>query len=326
MNITYGYKSSFNDLNQNFKQKDNNSATQNATNLLYMQKDEFEKILENEINQINKNKYPLLFERLKQKNENFVDIIINNNDIKTKENNFHISQKSDIFDNTTAKKLFKFFEGHEKKTEIEIENMNKNQLIYYSKQFLNRASQIEEYLDKYIQYKQGYKFNQEEEAKIVVYSTKLEKANEILKDITEKCNKTKLYIQKNNELINKLKKENVSLKKALNNILLMEQLTNPKKIVQKKNNSLNKTKYKDNMFDFYSYMTYDKNFDKIPINYDKNFGQTFTNFISGQNLIKNPIRCSTYNNSQKNIKINFKNNPKNRPFSSFHHIKTFSKK
>ena len=326
MNITYGYKSSFNDLNQNFKQKDNNSATQNATNLLYMQKDEFEKILENEINQINKNKYPLLFERLKQKNENFVDIIINNNDNNTEEYNFHISQKSDIFDNTTAKKLFKFFEGHEKKTEIEIENMNKNQLIYYSKQFLNRASQIEEYLDKYIQYKQGYKFNQEEEAKIVVYSTKLEKANEILKDITEKCNKTKLYIQKNNELINKLKKENVSLKKALNNILLMEQLTNPKKIVQNKNNSLNKTKYKDNMFDFYSYMTYDKNFDKIPINYDKDFGQTFTNFISGQNLIKNSIRCSTYNNSQKNIKINFKNNPKNRPFSSFHHIKAFSKK
>ena len=80
------------------------------------------------------------------------------------------------------------------------------------------------------------------------------------------------------------------------------------------------------MFDFYSYMTYDKNIDKIPINYDKNFGQTFTNFISGQNLIKNPIRCSTYNNSQKNIKINFKNNPKNRPFSSFHHIKAFSKK
>ena len=97
--------------------------------------------------------------------------------------------------------------------------MNKNQLIHYSKQFLKRATQIEEYLDKYMQYKKGYKFNKEEEEKIASYSRKLEKANEILDDITEKCNKAKIYNQKNNQLINKLKKENVSLKKALNNLI-----------------------------------------------------------------------------------------------------------
>ena len=325
MNITYGYKNSFNNLNQNFMNTNNNSPTANATNLLYIQKDEFEKILENEINQINKNKYPLLFERLKQGNENIADIIINNN-INNKEQNFHASQKSDIFDNTEEKKVFKFFDGHEKKTEIEIENMNKNQLIHYSKQFLKRATQIEDYLDKYMQYKKGYKFNKEEEEKIASYSRKLEKANEILDDITEKCNKAKIYNQKNNQLINKLKKENISLKKALNNLLLMEQLTNQKINITKKNKNLNKTKYQDNKFDLYSCMTFDKNFDKIPLNYDKEFGQTFTNFIPVQKLIKNPIRCSTYNNSQKNIKINFKNNPKNRPFSSFQHIKVFSKK
>ena len=305
--------------------KNNNSPTANATNLLYIQKDEFEKILENEINQINKNKYPLLFERLKQGNENIADIIINNN-INNKEQNFHVSQKSDIFDNTEEKKVFKFFDGHEKKTEIEIENMNKNQLIYYSKQFLKRAIQIEDYLDKYMQYKKGYKFNKEEEEKIASYSRKLEKANEILDEITEKCNKAKIYNQKNNQLINKLKKENISLKKALNNLLLMEQLTNQKINITKKNKNLNKTKYQDNKFDLCSCMTFDKNFDKIPLNYDKEFGQTFTNFIPVQKLIKNPIRCSTYNNSQKNIKINFQNNPKNRPFSSFQHIKAFTKK
>ena len=106
----------------------------------------------------------------------------------------------------------------------------------------------------------------------------------------------------------------------------MEQLTNQKINITKKNKNLNKTKYQDNKFDLYSCMTFDKNFDKIPLNYDKEFGQTFTNFIPVQKLIKNPIRCSTYNNSQKNIKINFQNNPKNRPFSSFQHIKAFSKK
>ena len=318
MNITYGYKNAFNDLNKNM-----NTTSTNATNLLYMQKDEFEKILENEIKQINKNKFPLLFERLKQKNEKFEDMINNNIDNNQIEN-FNITRKSDIPLNSGEKKLFKFFDGHEKKTEIEIENMNKNQLIHYSKQFLNRAAQIEEYLDKYIQYKKGYKLTQEEELKINDYIMKFEKANELLDDITEKYNKSKVYIQKNNQLINQLNKENISLKKTLNNILLMEKLTNPNKFFNMKNMNLNKRKYKDNMFDFEAHTTFDRNFKGI--NIDKEFRKTFTNFISEPEIIKNSIRCNTYNNQKKNMKINFNNINKNRPFSSFQHIKVFDKK
>ena len=322
MNITYGYKNAFNILNPNYLHKNKNNEKNSETDLLFMQKDEFEKILEKEIEQINKNKYPLLFEHLKQNKENFLDIIINNKE--NKEEILNMTRKSEILDNLEEKNSFKFFDGHEKKTEIEIDNMNKNQLIHYSKQFLNRVNQIEEYLNKYIQYKQGYKLTQEEENKITDYNSKLEKANEILNEVRIKYNKTKSYIQKNNRLIDQLTKENISLKKKLNNILLMEKLLNPSKFLRINNNDINRKKYKDNMFDFESHMTFEKNNDKKGINYDNEYRQTFTNFLSEPNIIKNSYRCNTYNNSEKNEKISF--NKTQRPFSSFHHIKHYNKK
>ena len=326
MNITNAYKNCFDELNPNILHKNINSATTNATNILYMQKDEFEKVLENEIKQINKNKYPLLFEHLKQNNENFVEIIMNGGNIDNKKEKFNITKKSEITDELEEKNSFKFFEAHEKKTEIEIENMNKNQLIQYCKNFLNRAAQVEEYLDNYIHYKQGYKLSQEEEAKISDYSNKLEKANEILDDITEKYNKSKVYLQKNDQLINQLNKENTSLKKALNNILLMEKLTNPNKFLNMKSNTLNKKKYKDNMLDFKAQMTYDKNFVQNMIDFDTESKKTFTKYISDSNNNQNSIRCNTYDNFQKNMKITFNNVNRNRPFSSFHQIKQYKNK
>ena len=70
---------------------------------------------------INKSKYPLLFEQLQKRGENILDIINMNNTDKIYE------QMSDnyIEENEEEKNVFKFFEGHEKKTEKEIDNMNK---------------------------------------------------------------------------------------------------------------------------------------------------------------------------------------------------------
>ena len=192
VNITYGYKNAFNDLNPKFLSQNKNSSMTNATNIIYMQKDDFEKVLENEIKSINKNQYPL-------------------NYINNKEEILTMTKSSDISEFQEEKKLFKFFDSHEKKTEIEIENMNKNQLIHYSKQFLNRANEIEEYLNKYIQYKKGYKLTEEEELKISDFNRKLEKLNEVLWNITEKYNNSTIYLQKNIQIIGQLKKENISL-------------------------------------------------------------------------------------------------------------------
>ena len=213
MNITYGYKNAFNDLNLKILLQNKNTATTNATNTLYLQKDEFEKILENEVKLINKEKYPLLFDHLKQKGENIVLDLKNKNIFENRDNILDLTKKSEVSDESEEKKIFKFFDGHEKKTEIEIENMNKNQLIHYSKQYLNRVNEIEEYLNKYIQYKQGYKLTPEEESKISGHNHNLDKANEILDAVTERYNKSKTYLQKNNQLIDQLTKENISLKK-----------------------------------------------------------------------------------------------------------------
>ena len=212
MNITYGYKSSFSDLNPNIILQNKNSVTTNATNLLYMQKDEFEKILENEVKLINKKQYPLLFKYLKEKGENIASIITP----RLKENigeNVIMRSNSNNSEINEDKNFFKFFEGYENKTENEIDNMNKNQLIQYSKKFLNRASDIENYLTKFIEYKQRYNLSQDEELKINEYKRKLEKAYENLEDMTEKYNSSKLFLQKNNQLIEQLNKENLSLKK-----------------------------------------------------------------------------------------------------------------
>ena len=329
MNITYGYKNSFNDLNPNFLMQNINSATTNETNVLYMQKDEFEKFLENEIKLINKEKYPLLFKHLKHKGENFFLDIINQNSGKNMQENYEMTKKSEFSSDFSEEKVaFKFFDGYEKKTEIEIENMNKNQLIHYSKQFLNRASEIEDYLNKYIQYKQGYQLTQEEENKIRDYNRKLEKANEALDDINEKYNKSKAYLQKNNQLIDNLTKENISLKKKLNNILIMEKLTDKNNIFTNKND-FNKKKYKENILDFEPYKTFYKNTDYNMINFDNVYRQNLANFSPKINIKNYSYRCNTYNNAnnhQKNMKITFNNIGKNRPLSSFQHFKAFEKK
>ena len=319
MNITYGYKNAFNDLNLKVLLQNKNTATTNATSTLYLQKDEFEKILENEVKLLNKEKYPLLFEYLKQKGENIVLNLNNQDIIENKDNNLENTKKSEFSDISEEKNFFKFFDGHEKKTEIEIENMNKNQLIHYSKQYLNRVNEIEEYLNKYIRYKEGYQLTPEEESKISWHNNKLEKANEILDTVKERYNKSKTYIQKNNQLIDQLTKENISLKKKLNNLLIMEKLINQKSYFNKKNNDINKKNHKDNFLDFNTYVAFNTNSEINDINFDKEYKKTYTNYI--------PVRCNTHNNANNhnNRKINFNNINKNRPFSSFQHI-TFGKK
>ena len=323
MNITYGYKNAFNDLNLKVLLQNKNTATTNATNTLYLQKDEFEKILENEVKLINKEKYPLLFGHLKQKGEHMVLDLNNKNIFENKDNNFESTKKSEFSDDSEDKNLFKFFDGHEKKTEIEIENMNKNQLIHYSKQYLNRVIEIEEYLNKYIQYKQGYKLTPEEESKISGHNNKLEKANEILNAVTERYNKSKTYLQKNNQLIDQLTKENISLKKKLNNLLIMEKLTNQKSFFYTKNNdNINKKKYKDNFLDFNTHVVFNTNSELNDINFDQEYRQTFTNYISEPYIKKYTNRCNTHNNANvhNNRKLTFNNIDKNRPFSSFQHM------
>ena len=326
MNITYGYKSSFSDLNPNIILQNKNSATTNATNLLYMQKDEFEKILENEVKLINKKQYPLLFKYLKEKGENIASIITP----RLKENigeNVIMRSNSNNSEINEDKNFFKFFEGYEKKTENEIDNMNKNQLIQYSKKFLNRASDIENYLTKFIEYKQGYNLSQDEELKINEYKRKLEKAYENLEDMTEKYNSSKLFLQKNNQLIEQLNKENLSLKKKFNNIMLMEKLTNNNFNSTMKNKNMNKKNYKEHINGFDTHTTFYNNEDRKDINFNKEYGKTFTNLPTSQN-IKNSFRCNTYNNcknSQKERKIFF-NNKSNRPFSSFQYIRNIAKK
>ena len=331
MNITYGYKNSFNDLNPYFLLQNKNSAITNATNILYLQKDEFEKILENEIKFINKEKYPLLFKHLKNKGENyFFDISDKNNEEEIQEK-LGTTKKSEPSDFSEEKKVFKFFDGYDKKTEIEIENMNKNQLIQYSKQFLNRANEIEVYLNKYIQYKQGYHFSQEEENKIRDCNRNFEKANETFDEINEKYNKSKAYIKKNNQLIDNLTKENISLKKKLNNILIMEKLTEQNNIFSSKKNYINKKIYKENILDLEPHNILYKNSDNYLIHFDKDYKSNFANFSPKLNIKNYSYRCNTYNNTnknkhQKNMKITFNGINKNRPFSSFQNLKTFEKK
>ena len=325
MNITYGYKNSFKELNikTNVVKLDIYDNNNNATRNIYMQKDNFEKILESEIKLINKKKYPLLFEQLKKKGEKILDII-NKNNI---EDNFNDEISQNIKEEIGEEKsVFKFFQGHEKKTEIEIENMNKDQLVTYGKKFVDRVKEIETYLDKYIQYKKGYKFSEEEELKISDYNHRLNCANDLLEEMTAKYNKSKEYIEKNNTIIDQLNKENLILKKKLNDKITMEKLTYPS-FLNTQNNSSNKKKIKYTLLEF-------KNQAKnLKIKGKNIFGKggTYSHFSLSKVNNKNKIdsyRCNTYKNNinitQSSKKNSFIDNRTStfRPFSSFQQIKT----
>ena len=328
MNITYGYKNAFNDLNINInlKKKGIDEKDNNATNHIYMQKDAFEKILENEVKLINKSRYPLLFEELQRRGENTSDVFTENFEKKEETvENFE--------ENEEKKTKFKFFEGHEKKTEKEIENMNKDQLIHYSKQFLNRVNEIENYLDKYIQYKKGYKLSEEDELKINDYNSKLNKANDMLEEITAKYNKSKIFIEKNNSIIDQLNKENILLKKKLNDKITLEKLTYPSFMHKTQNNEIiNKKKIKQDLLDFEPHtISIQKRKDKTKyFNFDKENKKTLSNYSLTHSNKKRPdsYRCTTYSNKnnyiKKKKKVTFNENKNTiRPFSSFQQIKNF---
>ena len=328
MNITYGYKNCFSDLNPitNITKLDIYGNNNNATTHIYKQKEAFEKLLENEIKLINKKKYPLLFEQLKKRGENIFDI---SNKI-TFDKNEDIPLNDDIYgeNEEEGKKVFKFFEGHEKKTEKEIDNMNKDQLINYSKQFLSRLNEIDTYLDKYIQYKKGYKLSEEEELKINDYNRKLEKANDLLEEITTKYNKSKIFIEKNNAIIEHLNKENLLLKKKLNDKITMEKLTYPSLLYNTQNNNTNgKRSFKDNFLGLERHTINNESVREKRKNFNNENRKTISHFSLKNRDDSN--RCNTItnnNHSRKSKKISFGDNRMSRPFSSFQKIKTFEKK
>ena len=317
INIITAYKNSF-------SEKNINAASTNLTQAMYKQKDELETFLEKEVKTINKRQYPILFEELKARGENvYADFEINKEDSKKKiTKNIENIPKSEI--------VFKFFEDREKKTETEIENMNKDQLISYSTKFLNRLSEVETYLDKFIQYKKVCEIPEEDKERVEEYNKKLAKANELVKELTTKYNKSKLFIEKNNNIIQQLNQENLLLKQKLNEKLTLEKLTNPSFLTT----TNNKKKIKQNLLNTNS--EYNGKFD---------CRKTFSN-LTGTNTInsvrsrpdsyrlsathKNDLICTTVENtrdsfSQKYATCHSTNNYYNknslRPFSSYQKLK-----
>jgi hypothetical protein len=219
------------------------------------------------------------------------------------------------------KMCLNFLKDMKKKTEKEIDNMNKNQLIHYSKQFLNRVNEIENYLDKYIQYKKGYKLSEEEELKINDYNSKLNKANDLLQEITAKYNKSKIFIEKNNSIIDQLNKENILLKKKLNDKITLEKLTYPSFLHKTLyNDNIDKRKIKQDLIDFETrtLSTKKRNEKNKYFNFDNENKNIYSNYTITQTNTKRPdsYRCSTYeNNNTYNNKYNsnkYKNNWKNK--------------
>ena len=324
MNITYGYKNCFNDL---YGSTTKNLKDNNATQHIYLQKEAFEKIIENEVKLINKTKYPLLFEQLKKREENILDIF-NKDDIQKNEEWLH--KNNNYEEKEEEKKYFKFFEGHEKKTEKEIENMNKDQLINYSRKFINRVNEIESYLDKYIQYKKGYKLSEEDEHKINDYNLKLDKANDFLKEITAKYNKSKIFLEKNNAIIEQLNRENILLKKKLNDKITLEKLTQPTFLYMTQNNkTMNKKIIKQGLLDLETHALSTKKMKEIDYNKEKK--KTYSNYSLNKDKRVRTDSCkyTTIDNRnfvKKKKKVSFNVDSKTlRPLSSFHQIKISEK-
>ena len=311
-NIINAYKNYFNE-------KSINLTSTNLTQAMYKQKDELEKFLEKEVKKINKKTFPLLFEELKARGEN----IFGEKEIK-REDSKQNTTKSDE-SSPKSEKLFKFFENNEKKTDTELEKMNKDQLINYSKKFVSRLTEVENYIDKYIQYKKGYQIPSENSEKVEEYNKKLSKANDLVKELTAKYNKAKLFIEKNNTIIQQLNQENILLKQKLNEKITLEKLTYPSFLTTN-----NKKKIKQNLLN-------------TNVEYNNNnkcdYRKTFSN-LTGTNTMnsmrskpdsyrvstshKNDIICTTVENTRDSISQKYATNHSSNHYNNKNYMRPFS--
>ena len=319
-------------------------------------KNEFDKTILNIENNINNYTYPLLFKSLLQNNK----LGIHNTDLQSKKilkrpkssyqsrvnnniNNEEINNnnKSNILKksvgihhfNTKTDNLKPSIEQIQKNVNKQIsekiilkedlDKMEKEEIINYCLEMNKRINNIEDYIEKYAQYKRGFNIKEFEltESHVANLYDQIKRLNKNIDEQVDINNRNKIIIESQNRTINNLKNENLLLKNQLEGKELNERISYP--VLN------NQTKTLSSRNNINSYIKSTNNFIyTVPENtkYNemmKSNNPTFNNRIQTDSNIKSTYQKGT-NTSTQQFNVFNQGNKMKRP-SSASNRNTFKK-
>ena len=220
----------------------------------------------------------------------------------------------------------KAFHGIEKKTEIQLVSMSREMLQQYSKNFTEKISSIEDYINHYIEiFDNNIEFNPVQE-KINEIKTKLKVLNNKISQMSYKYQNNNIAFENGDKVIQRLKNENYLLKKQIYDIdkknifsTITPSITNNHNhlnIFKKRNNS-NKNNLKLKLFNSNNYNT-------IMTTASSNNGLLGPIGITEQNYTLSKIKeRSTLDINDQYSYTNRGDFFKNRPISSYNTINPY---
>lgn len=211
---------------------------------LYLMKGDYDKLLKEELSNINALNFPLLFKMLKncdyfnpkkkyqkisKKKLSLISLNSNDDDNDNKKeaiNNLD-NKDNDCFsvEDLIAKKKSLFLKI-EKKTEEQLNNLSKDDLSAYVLKFGEFINNCDELINKYISNKchQNYKkIYKESNNSIKTVKQKINEINNKINVYNEKQNHLNIVLEYTSKIIQRLKKENIQLKQRIKDSLLNEQ-------------------------------------------------------------------------------------------------------
>ena len=209
---------------------------------LFLMKGDFDKLLKEELSNINALNFPLLFKMLKnsdyfnpkkkyqkisKKKISLINLNSNDDDNKKEAINNLDKKDNDCFsvEDLISKKKSLFLKI-EKKTEEQLNNLSRDDLSSYilkSEEFINNC---DEFINKYISNKchQNYKkIYKESNNSIKITKQKINEINNKLNVYNEKQKHLNIVLEYTSKIIQRLKKENIQLKQRIKDSLLNEQ-------------------------------------------------------------------------------------------------------
>jgi hypothetical protein len=214
---------------------------------LYLMKNDCDKLLNEELNNINALNFPLLFKflknndnftpkkRYKKISKNILNIINlassdddNNNKKKDLINNLNNKDNNYYSIDELISKKNSLFLKVEKKTEEELNNLSKDDLSSYVLKLQDNINNCDEFINKYISNKnqQNYKkIYEESNNNIKAMKKKIIDINNKINEYNEKQKHMDIVLEYTSKIIQRLKKENLQL-----NQRIKASLSNDKKI------------------------------------------------------------------------------------------------
>ena len=223
---------------------------------VYLKKEDYDKLLHKELDNLNKLNFPLLFKfkELQEQKNNYensnknkkskkiikselkllLQNINSNKPIKYIVNNFNYDDNNiDYSIDEILENKSNLFSSLERKTDEQLINLSKENLSSYVLSFNDFISDYDKFINKYIgiKNKKNYKkFLEIPKNNIKILRKKLFDINNQIKELNQKQNQINVVYEVSSNMIQKIKKENLELNKRIKDMINKEEKINIPKI------------------------------------------------------------------------------------------------